>query len=222
MIRAIAFDFDGVISPGGELLKLRAWDLLATTENEQFQKELIATRTALVDGKRNRFSVISATLSACGFSAESIPLATEQLAGRYNDIVQKLLFETGIPVSTHETLATLSSKLPLYINSATPENAVQESCERLGVRKFFKKIFGQPTGKVENLQRILATEHITPHELLFVGDSPIDVGAAHACGCSFIGIANASNNWSLKESFSTISSIEELYERIPLDTYPPI
>lgn len=208
-IDVIVFDFDGVITIRGELLKREAWDVIAEKESDAFKQKLSEMQTRYAEGRGSRHDILRDAFTELGYSASQIPTLVAEWANRYNTAVQKMIFSDGIYPETPIALEKLAAQYPLYINSATPEIALEESVKRLGIRHFFKGAFGQPISKKENLQRILQKENILPAQLLFVGDSNGDQRAGATVGCQFVGIANEANQWSEK-TFPVIHRLTEL------------
>jgi len=79
----------------------------------------------------------------------------------------------------------------------------------LGISGYFKKIFGQPPGKLKNLQAIATWEKAAPAAMVFIGDNQWDYEAAEKFGCQFIGVANPKNNWA-NAPFPIIKSLTEI------------
>ncbi|MSU75695.1 MAG: HAD family hydrolase [Candidatus Magasanikbacteria bacterium] len=208
-IKAITFDFDGVIVADSEYIKEDSWEAVIAELGESARQPLATTRQTFSKGKGSRFDIIEAALKDLKMPATEIIAAVPRLAQVYNRAVQTAILEKGIRPVDREGIAALAKHCPLYINSATPEIAVQETVRRLGVELFFKGVFGQPTKKVENLQRVIAEENIKPMEMLFVGDGDGDVAAATEAGCRFIGLANSWNKWQSPKLFPLIANLTE-------------
>ncbi len=217
--KTIVFDFDGVISPGGENLKNTAWDQLALrltcprhTTSAKWQAALSLARNELGsgNGKGSRYNIIAHALTVTGLPATETDTIVSKWADAYNDIVQKMILETGIYPETQQALKALcTAGHHLYVNTATPTLGVVESLTKLDLLPFFVEIYGQPTSKVENMNIIAAREHVRPEELLFVGDSEGDIATAQHVSCTFIGVTNDSNNW-VDKPFPLITRLDQL------------
>ena len=212
---AIVFDFDGVLTRGGEGLKREAWDLLVAPWAIQLQNKLYRARQVFADGRGSRFDILRTTFTA----DQSIPAANldalvATYAAAYNTLVQGMILVSGMSEGTVETLEELGAKSVLYINSATPEAAVVESVRALGIERFFTGgIYGQPRSKLNNLKRAV-DGHRTPcrpNEMVFIGDGKSDLKAAHEFGCCFVGIANEWNRWKVgKEPFTVVAHFRDI------------
>ncbi len=208
----LVFDFDGVLTNGGEGLKQKAWDILALPLHPANADLLHDKRGAFSGGKGSRSDILRETFVR--FYPNDENLLTVGYAECYNTIVQKLLEQSGMPEGTEQTLAQLDVNHTLFVNSATPENAVRESIQNFCLTNYFRGIYGQPTSKVENLERAWKLARVDKEFMLFVGDSDGDRAAAKEFGCAFIGVANDWNKWRTKHDrhrpFVLVDSIAEL------------
>jgi phosphoglycolate phosphatase-like HAD superfamily hydrolase len=116
-------------------------------------------------------------------------------AARYNERVQRGILNLGVRSEVRTTLTQLSDRYHLYLNSGTYGPALSEAVENLKIGHFFRKIYGRPPSKEENLRGILALENARSREVMVVGDGEEDYESATALDCAFIGIANGFNDW---------------------------
>jgi len=208
----LVFDFDGVITVRGEALKQEAWEKLFEEASSGLKVEIKKARDRFSDGRGDRYDIIRTALENSGYSRDDIPFLVQLLAREYNRVVQESILNDGIYPETLEALQKLcEAKCRMYINSATPETAVQESCRRLGIDIFFKGIHGTPSSKVFILESISLQNGSQKSDIVFVGDSPGDFKSAEKFGCRFIGVSNDFNKWGEKEMpFLVISFLTEL------------
>ncbi len=210
LIKAITFDFDGVIVADSEYIKEDSWEVVVRVLGEISREPIIAARQAFSKGRGSRYDIIAATLSSLGYSEEKIPEFTNNLAEVYNEEVQRGILRKGVRPIDRRGLSELALSYPLYINSATPESAVAESVKKLGLAEFFSGVFGQPSKKKENLCRAIVAEQIQPAEMLFIGDGDGDYQAAIELGMPFIGLANSWNEWQNPKPFPLIADLTEI------------
>lgn len=215
----IVFDADGVLFPGGELMKDEAWDRMVATYPHpkhtlptEWAAAVIAARGEFGAGKGtgSRFDIIALALTETGLPSTTADPLVYTWAEAYNAMVQLMILELGTYSETREALETLTTLgHPLYVNTATPTSAVIESLRALQLEQFFTGVYGQPESKVQNLQHIADREAVPVTELLFVGDGSGDIRAATDVGCRFIGVTNGSNQWQSKP-FPLIERLDEL------------
>ena len=96
----------------------------------------------------------------------------------------------------------------LYVNSATPEAAVQESVQNKNWQHFFRGVYGGPRTKAQNLQTILELEKCQVQDILMVGDSQMDLDAAQEFGCDFLGIVIEKGRFSTPPNWAISSFLE--------------
>lgn len=202
MVRVIVFDFDGVLVPGSEAVKRAAWVHVFASRGERAVTHAQEYVTAYMNGKGDRFDIIRSVLTRLGEMVENMDEAVGKLSSVFDDFVQKGIADLAVSGATVKVLQDLSSTHTLYVNSATPEVSLIRTIEQLGIRQYFKGVYGRPHTKVSNLVRIGDEAGVSKDEMLFVGDSSGDLFAAREFGCSFIGLANDENGWGDARDFS--------------------
>ncbi len=203
--RVLVFDFDGVIVDSNRL-KRDAWFSLFG-EKDLMSPELI--EEALVVAKAPRQAILRYLFEKQGRDTSTIPALVAAYSNRYDEVVQEGLLAQGVAVPVRQALAALGERHTLYVNSATPEDALNHSIERLGMVPFFRGAYGMPRDKYENLKRIAEAETVQADTMLFIGDGESDWEAAKTFGCPFVGVSNEQNNWD-NMSFPLLSSVTEL------------
>lgn len=213
--KVLVFDFDGVLTKGGEELKQDAWNMMTLPWLGPQARFLLEKQHEIVGNNGSRYDVLRDSFSAFNESDVAyngfVDILTNAYAECYNRIVQQLLQQSGMPEGTENTLAKLAKGRTLFVNSATPEVAVRESVQNFNIAHFFRGVFGQPTSKVDNMARAQSAAKIDKRCILFVGDGASDAKAAKEFGCDFIGVATEWNEWTPeKVKFPLIKSIAEL------------
>ncbi len=209
MIQAIAFDFDGVIVDSNRL-KYDAWFRLFSG-NMEVSEALV--RDVLSRITQTRYDILREIFIQVGKETRDVEELVLDYGARYNALVQDAIAAGGVISSARETLQILAPRYALYINSATPHDALQEAVARGGINSLIKAAYGAPGTKEENLRIIMNTEGIGNNEILMVGDGEGDLSAARKVGCSFIGVANEWNKWHDKD-FPLVSDLRPLPEMI--------
>lgn len=211
-IKVIVFDHDGVIVRLSELVKMGAWAFVANHQDFGFNRAVVAEgEDHCFRVKGNRYDTLQFALRKLGKPEEEIPRLVEKHAKRFNDIIQEGIRALGINRGDRYAIEDLSRRYPLYINSGTTEKEMNETVEAMGIKKYFKGVYGQPTKKVPNLERAMRAERVTPENILFIGDSRGDYDASKVFGCHFLGLANSWNEWANYETpFPKIFSLSEI------------
>lgn len=215
MIKAIAFDFDGVLADSNRLKKDAYFAVLPKSEHA-LVKAVLADKNVV----QTRTAVFRAMFAKKGLSDKNLDFEAGRFSGLYNNAVQEGIEKMGLVPGASEMLQKLSEKYSLYINSHTPEDALLETVVRLGIGHLFKGVFGRKnldSKKSEVLREIMEKEKLAPEEVLMVGDADSDFEAALEADCKFIGVANDYNSWPAltrrgrqKKEFPLIQNISEL------------
>ena len=207
MIKIVVFDFDGVLVDSNRI-KQNAWHAVFAGFSEQ-EKEIARAHYLGVYASTRRI-ILENIFKAIGRPESELKNFVEIHSAKYNSITQKRISELGLVAGAKELLEEYSQKFHLYINSSTPKDALDETIDNLGIRKYFKEIYGRPETKESALEKIFAREGIDGSETVFVGDADFDRNAANAYGCFFIGIRNDFNGWTEDEKFVTVESVREV------------
>ncbi|MEK7169834.1 MAG: HAD-IA family hydrolase [Patescibacteria group bacterium] len=215
-VTAIVFDFDNVIAlgkdgTGSEEIKDAAWPEVFGADWERVRNEFPVFLKKWSGGKGSRFAIARDALLHVGFSGDT-EKEVRRLCEDFNQRVQEGILKLGVLPETLEFLEALSKHFPLFINSATPAQAMEETLEKLGIKNLFTEVYGQEGGKEESIRRAMrAVGETDPERIVFVGDSGTDFEAAKKVGCRFIGVATKRNMWEeTPQSFPLVTAISEI------------
>ncbi len=207
-MKVIVFDFDGVIVDSNRL------------KEEAFSKIFKGTdiSPALVDeiqreNTGTRFDMLRDIFVKSGRSENEIARLVDEYAARFDETAQGGIVEQGMFSGAREILERLSGRYPLYLNSMTPQIALEKTVGHLGIGYCFRQLCGWPPVKEEHMKNIIVREDVTPREVVMVGDGEGDFAAARATGCMFIGVANEFNQWRGKD-FPIIAGVHEFEDAL--------
>jgi phosphoglycolate phosphatase-like HAD superfamily hydrolase len=190
MIRGAAFDFDGTLVDSNEIKRRAFFEIAGEFDPEGEVVREVLDRQPSGD----RYDVARAL--AAEFSARaalpadgSVEDLAKSLADAYTAHCEHAVSVCDEIAGATDALARLAARgLPLFVNTATPREAVLPILRRRGLDRFFAGVYGGPSSKLENLRDIAARVGARPPELLFVGDGEDDRRVAAAFGCAFVGV----------------------------------
>ena len=185
MIRAIIFDFDGVILDSVDI-KTRAFARLFEEHGPEVVRQVVAHH--LAHGGVSRFRkfahIYEHILHRPMPEGESERLG-EKFSALVFDEVTKAAWIPGAP----EFLQQHHGRCLFFIASGTPQEELERIVKLRDLEKYFTGIFGSPTTKDEIIRRIMTQHDLSAPEVLFVGDAMTDYHAAQIGKLGFIGIA---------------------------------
>lgn len=216
MPQAIVFDFDNCIAfdpltgEGSEEIKDRAWyDVFPEYDSAMLAGVLGDAQRAIAGGKGDRKDVACMVLDRFGF-AGCISEEAIRRCDLFENVVQEGIKRIPIPLEVYGAMLRITQRIPSYLNTATPVEAMQKTLRALRL-DLFKGVYGRPWTKTESLRLISAEEHAPFCEMVFVGDSKSDYDAAKQVGCWFIGVRTKRNPvWHKPQPFPVIGSVAEL------------
>lgn len=198
MIKAVLFDFDGVIVESVDI-KTRAFAKLFEKEGDEVVGQVIDYHIKNTGVSRfEKFRHIYKEFL-------KKPLGDREfgeLCDRFSSIVLEEVVNSPYVMGADRFLKSFNKKYKFFILSATPQKEIEEIAKRRGIGTLFKQIYGSPTDKKDAVRVILSGEKLMPSEAVYVGDAISDYLAAKENGVHFI--ARISNN---EEIFKGIECI---------------
>ncbi len=180
----LIFDFDGVLADSVDV-KTEAFAELYRPHGPEV--EMLVIRHHQMHGGMSRFDKFAY------YEAEFLgrPASQERvdvLSRKFSDlVVDKVVRAASIP-GAERFIERAAVKIHCAINSATPEQEIRMIVGQRGWEHYFCAIYGSPTTKRDNLQKLLSELEVSVEEALFFGDARSDWQAAKSLGMDFIGI----------------------------------
>lgn len=141
----LVLDFDNclVLDPhtrtGSEELKKSAWLTVFPYEPAVLSQVIDEANQKIAGGRGDRRDVVRIVLEHFAGKASDNEIA--RYCDLFNKEAQAKILQIGVSRDTLDTLAQLYElDMPLYINTATPTEAVKESLRALGILYFFKGV----------------------------------------------------------------------------------
>ena len=181
----MVFDFDGVLVDSNALKRRVFFEVFAAHAIAGPVVE--SGLEAAGDGDRQQ--VVRSVVTSAGLTGEDARRLSEACVAEYSRRCEEQIAVCPECDGAQRALVALSAcGVPLYLNSATPGEALAAVVRRRGWSRFFAGLFGRPSLKTTILHHILDLEGIEPRALLFVGDRQSDYIAAVSVGCEFLGV----------------------------------
>lgn len=183
MLKAIFFDFDGVIAESFDV-KTRAFADLFAPYGPEIVDRVVAHH--LANGGVSRFEKIR------HYHRDLIgaPLDEEQVqewCGRFSALVLDAVVAAPFVPGARELLEACHRRYPCFVVSGTPQEEMELIVRRKGLEEFFVEVHGSPRTKTEIVRQLLAAHRLDPAGVLFLGDAMADYEAAAAAGTAFVG-----------------------------------
>lgn len=198
MIKAIIFDYDGVIvdSFAGVFLVYQKicdyFGVVCPEDIEEFRKMY-------------GYNYIEC-LTNLGVAEKDFDEA-QQI---YQEEIVKI--NHGIFNSILEVIAKLSSKYNLYLVSASHSSEVLPRIEKFGLSKYFEKIYcgaDQKTRKSVMMSQVINDNNYFPEEIISIGDRAIDYVASKEVGLNDKNIIMVTYGWGLDKNLIGGSKIAD-------------
>lgn len=183
-IKAIIFDFDGVILDSVNI-KTEAFRLLFNEFSIEIQDKVVAHH--IKNGGMSRFDKIKFYFREYINKPLSEELFQEYLQ-RFETIVYNKVLACDFIPGCLEFLDLHKNEITYFVVSATPYNELVKIIKKRGVTKYFKAVYGSPISKSENINTILDTYKIHKEEVFYIGDSINDFEACIQSGILFVGV----------------------------------
>ncbi len=186
MIRAIVYDFDGVICDSVNV-KTTAFAEMYESYGEGVVASVVAYHLANGGVSRfEKFKYYSKHLLGKNISEEEVIV----LANRFSDLVKQKVINSAYINGAYTFLSKHAKLHKQFICTGTPETEIIEILKARKISSYFTCIYGSPKAKDHILEMIMNDYHLEKNEILFIGDAMTDYKAAITAGVSFVGLLN--------------------------------
>jgi len=181
-IRAILFDFDGVIIESVDM-KTEAFKHIFKEQPENIIEKIV--KLHLDNGGMSRFEKFKIIYK--DILQKNLPAKEEKRLGKeFSKFCFERMLKLPYTKGAKEFLDAHYQDYILFIVSGTPHEEINRIVNERQLRKYFKEVVGAPGSKGKHSKKILKTYNIKPIEAVFVGDSPNDYEGASEANVRFI------------------------------------
>lgn len=182
MLKAIIFDFDGVICESVEA-KTEAFRRLFQDHPQHLEKII---EFHIANGGMSRFEKFK-IIYRDFLNRELTPEKSRELGKWFTEYSYDIVVNSTFVTGAYQFLDKYYKKIFLFIASGTPQEEMISIVNKKKLEKYFQGIYGSPLSKAELILTILQKKELDPDQVIFVGDSINDYLGASQTGVRFIG-----------------------------------
>lgn len=189
MIKAVIFDFDGVLVESAEI-KTEAFGQLFSTYPDKIHEIIEYHKKNMGISRYVKFRYFYENILGMELSHDE----EMRLGEKFSQIVLEKIIKAPFVDGALYFLDKYHKKIPLFIASGTPDDELKYIVEERGISLYFKEIHGTPRKKPEIVLDILKRYSLSATEIVFVGDAESDLKASRETGVRFIARISPGNN----------------------------
>lgn len=206
MLKAIIFDFDGVICESVDA-KVEAFRRLF----ESYPRELPQILEYHVRNggisRYEKFKVIYRDF----LKKELSEAESKRLGQQFADFCYQMVIEAPLVKGVQEFLDKHHTTIHLFIASGTPHEEMVSIVKAKKLEKYFKTVYGSPASKHDIIRNILRDHRLVSSDVIFLGDSINDYEGAKLAGVKFLGRVRKGDRDPFKgtEADAVVENLEE-------------
>jgi phosphoglycolate phosphatase-like HAD superfamily hydrolase len=210
-IRAVIFDFDGVIAESVNV-KTEAFAELYAAYGEEVKKQVVAYH--LEHGGMPRFDKFRYFHNRI-LGRDLLDGEMERLCGEFSRLVFRKVVEAPYVPGAYEFISTGFQAFDQFISSGTPDEEIKAIVRERCLTRFFLDVLGSPESKADHVRKIMETRGYEKKEVVFIGDAISDRDAARANDISFIArLDGHSPLFDEKYNLSDLRDLPRMLERL--------
>lgn len=180
-LRAIAFDFDGVILESADI-KTAAFMALYADYPEKLPaiREYHLTNAGI--SRYVKFEYIQTKILGLPYTERD----REQRSAEFERLTHEQILRCPEVSGAAALLRGLKGRVLRIVASGTPQNELEKIVAERGMAGWFEEVWGTPRTKPDILRDLLTRHGLSPQDVLMVGDGMSDYQAATDTGIRFL------------------------------------
>lgn len=181
-IKAVIFDFDGVITESMDI-KTDAFAYLFKDRSKEIIDKVV--KLHLDNGGMSRFEkfkIIYDEYIGEKLSAEK----SKELGREFSRFCFEKMLICPYVNGAYDFIKKNHDEYMFFIVSGTPHDEINKIVDKRKLRGYFKEVLGSPGSKSDLIKKILKKYDLKKQEVVFVGDAPTDYWGAEGAGVGFI------------------------------------
>ncbi len=210
VIRAIIFDFDGVIVESADI-KTGAFAKLFCDYPDKVDEMISYHENNAGISRYVKFRYFYEQILKQELSSQK----EIELGEQFSQIVLGEILRAPLVNGVEEFLTEHAGQYQYFIASGTPEEELRYIADQRNLTGFFQGTYGTPKTKPEIVRQILKEQGLVNKEVVFVGDAESDQMAATETDIAFVARVKPDDD-TLKECTRKIRDFTEISEIISL------
>lgn len=181
MIKAVIFDFDGVIIESADI-KTQAFKELFSDYPQKIDEIINYHLLNAGVSRYAKFQYIYEQILGRNLSKD-----TEiELGKSFSQIILQRILDAPFVAGAKEFLASYKNRYQFFIASGTPEEELRKIIAAKRLQKYFKEIYGSPKRKTDIINEIINKFDFSKNEVVYIGDAQSDRISTQQAGIIFI------------------------------------
>lgn len=186
MIKAVVFDFDGVITESADI-KTQAFAKLFQYEAQSAVGKIVKYHLRHAGVSRfDKFAYIYKYI----LHRKLTEAEFKKLCKQFSRLVMNEVIDAPFVKGAQEFLNRYNKQYKFFVISATPHSEIKSIIKKRGIARYFKAVYGAPNKKADLVRRIIRDNDLACRELFYIGDALSDFEAAEANSIEFVARIN--------------------------------
>jgi len=182
MIKALLFDFDGVILESADIKTNAYRQLFAEEERDKVEDFMKYHSKNTGISRYVKIQYFYENILGIEISNNQ----KKELINKFSQIVFDQILKASFVKGMPEFLEANYKQLPLFVVTGTPGDEINLIIKKRDLNIYFKEIHGSPNEKKDIIFDILNRYNWNSKEVIFFGDAQSDLLAAEATGTVFV------------------------------------